>query len=195
MVILQQRRCLEAVFILICSGAGHELPPAAAQSLNKSHLQAAPLRFPRGGEGECLISPLFSHILLLRVWDFYIFPTVSTFNISGFSGAGQGRRQQHIYLSLHASRAPPTFECAQEQARPNRQTAEMPNCQSSICKKGATTNASVKGHSPDTICSGRITSSGPVLDFYRTQVSLGSILWVRMSVCPSVTKRAFADLN
>ena len=180
---MQQRRCLEAVFILICSGAGHEFHLLLP---NKSHLQAAPLRFPRGGEGECLISPLFSHILLLRVWDFYIFPTVSTFNISGFSGAGQGRRQQHIYLSLHASRAPPTFECAQEQARPNRQTAEMPNCQSSICKKGATTNASVKGHSPDTICSGRITSSGPVLDFYRTQVSLGSDLWVRMSVRPSL---------
>ena len=31
--------------------------------------------------------------------------------------------------------------------------------------------------------------------FYRTQVNLGSDLWVRMSVRPSVTPRPFADLT
>ena len=31
--------------------------------------------------------------------------------------------------------------------------------------------------------------------FYRTQVYMGSDLWVRVSVCPSLTKRGFADLT
>ena len=116
---------LKAIFELICCRT--HLPLI----LNKSHLQAGALRFPQGGEGECLISP-FSRILHFHIWDFYIFskfPTVSTFNISGFSGGGQPRRQQHIYLSLHAAR------CAQEAARPNRQTPKCPIAKTSICKK------------------------------------------------------------
>ena len=40
-----------------------------------------------------------------------------------------------------------------------------------------------------------VLARGPQLGFYRTQVSLGPDLWIRLSQTCSLTERGFADLT
>ena len=108
-------------------------PPAASLPchLNKSHLQAAALGFPQGGEGECLISPFPHRILLLCIWDFYIFtfPTVSTFNISGFSGAAKAATT-HLSVSARKPSAAFRMRAKRRAAKSaNGRNAQLPKLQ------------------------------------------------------------------
>ena len=115
---------LKAIFELICCGT--HLPLI----LNKSHLQAGALRFPQGGEGECLISP-FSRILHFHIWDFYIFtfPTVSTFNISGFSGAAKAATT-HLSVSARKPSAAFRMRAKRRAAKSaNGRNAQLPKLQ------------------------------------------------------------------
>ena len=117
---------LEAIFILICSGA-HTWPFWTKVTCRP----ALALRFPQGGEGECLISPFPHRILLLCIWDFYIFtfPTVSTFNISGFSGAAKAATT-HLSVSARKPSAAFRMRAKRRAAKSaNGRNAQLPKLQ------------------------------------------------------------------